>query len=245
LDRKKGEIMKVNKKLMIIAVFLLVLNMVIATQYAVTKVAYEYYIRHPSDADIRFIGSDNSTDGKRMLRIAGDNITNFAIKIYLGNFSSNQTSYFSAAFGIVNEESHELNITHINVSSINYSYMKIWLHGDRDANANNTTNDPSTVLMWDNNTMVNTSNTTAWTLAAGNSNTSDMCANVSNRPATTILTPWDNISHVRYSLNNTDAVSGISDFVWIQVGLDIPNNVDLLGLHGGTIWIHLETDTQN
>ena len=237
--------MKVNKKLMIIAVLLLVLNMVIATQYAVTKVAYEYYIRHPSDADIRYIGSDNSTDGKRMLRITGDNVTNFAIKIYLGNISNNQTNYFSAAFGIVNEEQYELNITHINISSINYSYMKIWLHGDRDINANSTVTDPSTVLMWDNNTMVNTSNTTAWTLAAGNSNTSDMCANVSNRAATTILTPWDETAHVRYSLNNTNAVSGISDFVWIQVGLEIPETVDLLGEHSGTIWIHLEAETQN
>jgi len=233
--------MKVNSKLMIIGVILLVLNMVIATQYAVTKVAYEYYIRHPSDADIRFIGSDNSTDGKRMLRIAGDNITNFAIKIYLGNMSCNQTNYFSAAFGIVNEEKYTLNITHINVSSINYSYMKIWLHGDRDANANNTINDPSSVLMWDNNTMVNTSNTTAWTLAPGNSNTSDMCANVSNRPATTINTPWDETAHVRYSLNNTNATSGISDFVWVQIGIEIPGTVDILGLHSGTIWIHLES----
>ena len=237
--------MKVNSKLMIIGVLLLVLNMVIATQYAVTKVAYEYYIRHPSDADIRFIGSDNSTDGKRMLRIAGDNVTNFAIKIYLGNISNNQTNYFSAAFGIINEEQLELNITHINISSINYSYMKIWLHGDRDANANNISSDPSTVLMWDNNTMVNTSNTTAWTLAAGNSNTSDMCANVSNRPATTINTPWDENAHVRYSLNNTNAESGISDFVWVQIGLEIPGNIDTSGLHSGSIWIHLEANTES
>ena len=239
--------MKANRKLLILVVLFLLLNMVIATQYAVTKISYEYYIRHPSDVDIRYIGSDNSTDGKRMLRIAGDNITNFEVKLYFGNFSANQTNYFSAAFGIVNEEQYELDITHINVSSINYSYLKIWLHGDRDANAdaNYSSSDPSAVLMWDNNTMVNTSNTTAWTLAAGNSNSTDMCANVSNRASTTIYTTWDETAHVRYSLNNTNATSGISDFVWVQIGIEIPGTVDILGLHSGTIWIHLESDTQN
>jgi len=235
--------MKVNSKLMIVGVILLVLNMVMATQYAVTKMSYEYYLTHPCDSDIRFVGSDNSTDGKRMLRIVGDNITDIGLKIYLGNISVNQQSYFSAAFAIVNEEQYSLNITHINVSSLNFTYMKVWLHGDRDANADNITQDPSAVLMWDNTTLVNDSSTIAWTLAAGNSNTSDMCANVSNRAATTFDTPWDQNAHVRYTVNNTDAESGVSDFVWVQIGLDIPDTIDSLGLRSGTIWIHLESNT--
>jgi len=236
--------MKVNSKLMVIGVIFLVLNMLMATQYAVTKMAYEYRIQHPCDSDIRFIGSDNSTDGKRMLRIVGDNVTDIGLKIFLGNVSLNQQSYFSAAFGIVNEEQYSLNITHINVSSLNCSYMKIWIHGNRAANADNITSDPSGILMWDNNTIVNTSNTTAWTLAPGNSNSSDMCANISNRASTTISTSWDETAHVRYTLNNTNATSGLSDFVWIQIGLDIPDTIESFGsTNSGIIWIHLESET--
>lgn len=217
--------------------------MVIGTQYAVTKVRYEYYILHPCESDIRYIGSDNASDGIRMLRVEGDNVTNVRIKLFLGaNFSLNQDNYYSGAFGIVNEEKNSLNITHINISSNQSTYLKIWLHGDRDANANSSVTDPSGVLMWDNDTMINASNTTAWTLAEGDGNTNTMCYNISNRAATTISTPWDDTSHVRYSRDNNNAVSGESDFVWIQVGVLIPEVADSLGLHTGTISIHFSSE---
>jgi hypothetical protein len=38
-------------------------------------------------------------------------------------------------------------------------------------------------------------------------------------------------------------VYNASDFVWVQVAIDIPNNVDGAGLHTGTIWIHFKADT--
>ena len=213
--------------------------MVIATQYAITKIDYEYSIVHPCDASIRYIGSDNSSDNIRVLRVAGSNTTNVRLKLRLGNvYSTNMRKTYTAAFGIVNEENYSLNITHINVSSDNYTYMKIWLHGDRDKNANSTVTDSSTVYMWNNNTMMNASNTTAWTLAAGDSDPTDMCYNVSNRPATSVPTTWDETAHVRYSTNNSNAVSGLSDFVWVQLTLDIPATADELGTHTGTIWIH-------
>ena len=118
--------MKVNRKLMVIAVLYLLLNMVIATQYAVTKLGYSYTLVHPCDASIRFIGSDNSSDGIRVLRVAGSNDTNIQLTLRLGNvYSANMVRTFTAAFGIVNEETYALNITHINVSSANYTYMKI------------------------------------------------------------------------------------------------------------------------
>jgi len=235
--------MKVSRKMSIIAVLFLILNMIIATQYAITKIDYEYSIVHPCDASIRYIGSDNSSDNIRVLRVAGSNTTNVRLKLRLGNvYSTNMRKTYTAAFGIVNEENYYLNITHINVSSNNYTYMKIWLHGNRDENANSTVTDPSTVLMWDNNTMVNASNTTAWTLEAGDDNSTNMCYNVSNRAATSVQTPWDETAHVRYSTNNTNAVSGVSDFVWVQITLDIPPEADSLGTHTGTIWIHLETE---
>lgn len=238
--------MKVNKKLLVLATLFLFLNMIIATQYAVTKIGYVYTIVHPSDASIRYIGSDNSSDGIRVLRVAGSNTTNVQIILRLGDiFSTNMVRTFTAAFGLINEEAYPLNITHINVSSEQYTYMKIWLHGNRTANANSTLNDPSTVLMWDNDTMIHPSNSSAWTLAAGDSNSSGMCSNVTDRTNYTIPTDWDETAHVRYSINNTNAESNYSDFVWVQITLDIPETIGSIGEHTGTIWIHLESETQN
>ena len=238
--------MKVNKRLLIIAVLFIVLNMAIATQYAVTKIGYTFNIIHPSDSSIRFIGSDNSSDEIRILRVAGSNTTNVQLKLELGNsYTANMIRSYTAAFGIVNEENYPVNITHINVSSENFTYMKIYLHGNRTANANSTLTDPSSVFMWDNNTMVNESNTTAWTLAAGDQNTSGMCYNISDRTNCTIPTPWDETAHVRYSKNNSITASNISDYVWVQITLDIPEEVETIGTYTGVIWIHLELDNPN
>ena len=180
--------MKVKRKCLILAVVFLILNLVTATQYAITKVDYLYTVVHPSDASIRYIGSDNSSDGQRVLRVTGDNSTSLGLQLRLGDmYSSNMVRTFSAAFALVNEETYPVNITHINISSSNNTYIKIWLHGNRTANANSTTNDPTTVLMWDNDTIVNTSDTTAWTLAAGNGYSSNMSAD----GTTQIATPWD------------------------------------------------------
>jgi len=235
--------MKVNKKLLILAVIFLVTNMVIATQYAVTKIGYTYTIVHPCNASIRFIGSDNSSDGIRILRVSGSNTTNVQIILRLGEvFSTNMVRTFTAAFGIVNEENYSLNITHINVSSNNFTYIKMWLHGNRTANANSTTTDPSTVYMWNNNTIVNETNTTAWILAPGNNNASDMCYNVSDRTNCSIDTHWDETAHVRYSRDDNNATTNVSDFVWVQVTLDIPETVAAIGTMTGTIWIHLESE---
>ena len=242
--------MKWNKRLTIIGVLLLVLNMVIATQYATTKIGYEYYIVHPSDADIRYIGSDNTTGG-RVLRVSGVNGTS-PLKLSFGNWSADTIKTYSAAFGIVNEEDVPLQIKYINVSSANATYLKIWLHGNPDANANSTSNDPTTVLMYNNGTIVNDSSTTAWTLAAGNNNASNMCSNVSNRTQYNINTTWDESAHVRFSIDNTigygvgmfgRTTSNASDYVWIQIAIDIPEGIDASGYHSGTIWIHLEADT--
>jgi hypothetical protein len=242
--------MKLNRKLMILSVLILVLNMIVATQYAVTKIGYEYYIVHPSNANIRYIGSDNSTGG-RVLRVAGSNGTT-SLKLTFGNWSAGTNKMYSAAFGIINEEQVPVNIMYINVSSMKYTYLRIWIHGDRDANANNTINDPTTVLMYNNGTIVNATNTIAWTLAPGNNNPNNMCSNISNRTNYSTNTTWDETRHVRYSLNDSNAygvgmmgrtVYNASDFVWVQVAIDIPNNVDVAGLHTGTIQVHFKAAT--
>lgn len=226
---------------MILAVLFVILNMVAATQYAVTKLGYEFTIVHPCDSGTRLIGSDNSTDNIRVLRVAGSNTTNVRLKLALGDkYSTNMVRTFTAAFGIVNENNFSLNITHINVSSSNHTYMKIYLHGNRTADASNSTLDNSSVFMWNNNTLVNASNTTAWVLRAGNDNSTNMCYNVSNSSNCTISTPWDETAHVRFSTNNSLAASNVSDFVWVQITMDIPEAVETIGTHTGTIWINFE-----
>ena len=130
--------------------------------------------------------------------------------------------------------------------------MKIWLHGNRSANANSTATDPTMVYMYNNGTLVNGSDTIAWTLAPGDDDPSDMCSNVSDRATYSSNTTWDNVSHVRYSLNDSvgygvgmmgRTINNASDFVWVQIAIDIPNTVDIAGLHSGTIWVHLSADT--
>jgi hypothetical protein len=231
-----------NKRLLLLGLLLLLCTMVLATQFAVTQVSYDFNIVHPSNANIRLIGSDNASDNIRLLRVAGSNTTNIALRLALGNYTMNQTNYYTAAFGIVNEENYSVNITHINVSSTNCTYMTIRLHGNRDANANTTLNDPTMVLMYRNGTVIHPANISAWTLAAGNHNPNDMCSNITNRTRFTIPTPWDPTSHVHWSRNETNTSSNYSDFVWVQIDINIPPTADYSGLHQGVIYIHFKAD---
>ena len=73
--------MRIDRRLTIIGIMLIVLSMTMATQYATTQVGYEYNIVHPSNADIRFVASDNSTDNITVLRVTGANGTNAQIKL--------------------------------------------------------------------------------------------------------------------------------------------------------------------
>ena len=244
--------MKVNKKLMLVGVLVLTLNMLMATQFAVTKIGYEYNIVHPSNANIRYIGSDNASGG-RLLRVS-DPLNNgtSSLKLSLGDWSPGTEKMYSAAFGIVNEEQVPVDILYINVSSDNAPYLTIWLHGNRSANANSTDTDSTTVLMNVNGSSVRDPNATAWTLAPGNGNPNDMCSDVSDPANYSSNTTWDETQHVRYSLNDSigysvgfdgKTVNNASDFVWIQIAMDIPNNVDASGLHAGTIYIHFKAVT--
>ncbi len=218
---------------------MVVLSLVISTQFATTKTGYSYAIVHPSNADIRFIGSDNTSDGIRVLRVDGDNSSGSrSVGLEFGNWSVNQNTTYTAAFGIVNEERFSVSITHINVSvsSGTYDYMQIWLHGDRSAKADD---DSSSVFMWDNGTSMNDSDTIAWTLDEGNQNPNDM-----NTAGTSINTSWDETAHVRYSTNDTvNAVDSVSDFVWVQISIDIPADADPEGSHTGVVWVHFEAST--
>ena len=234
--------MTIGRRFFVIGVLILIAAMILATQYATTRLGYEFNIVHPSNANLRLIGSDNSSDGVRILRVDGANGTSALMKLAFGNFSANQTVSYSAAFGIVNEELYELNITRINVTSPNCTYLRIWLHGNPTVDASINGSDNSSILMYDNGTYLNLSNVSQWVLAPGNHNASDMCSNTSDRVNNSCKTPWDQTAHIRYSENTTHAVSNVSDYVWVQVTVDIPVNPDIAGPHIGTIFIDFETN---
>src|SRR5512137_943577 len=125
--------MRIDRRLVLLGIVIIVLSMTMATQYATTKVAYSFAIVHPSDADIRFIGSDNSSgDSQRVLRVTNNDTGGpYSVTIELGSWMPNSQKNYTAAFGIVNEEVQAVNITYVNVSGVNASYLDIWLHGDR------------------------------------------------------------------------------------------------------------------
>ncbi len=228
--------MNVYRRLLLLGVLLVVLSMTMATQYATTKIGYEFNIVHPSNADIRYIGSDNSTDGIRILRVDGDNSSGQRnVKLtFGGNFTERQNKTYTAAFGIVNEESFAINITHINVSTTDTDYMQIWLHSDRDAQAGSDATG-SSVLVWDKGTKGYSASSCVWQLAAGDQDASSMDGG-------NIATPWDSTANVRYSNSNTDAINQTDDYVWVQVSLDIADGA-ASGSYSGTIWVHVAATT--
>ena len=226
--------MRIDRRLVLIGVMLVVLSMTMATQYATTKIGYEFNIVHPSNADIRFIGSDNSTDNVRVLRVDGDNSSAArSIKLTLGgNITVNQNKTYTAAFGIVNEEPFAVNITHINVSTADTDYMQIWVHGDRDALPNS---DASSVMVWDKASKGFSSSSCVWQLGAGNQDASNM-------DGSSINTVWDGTAHVRYSTSNVDAVNQTDDYVWVQISLDVPDGASSAS-YSGTVWVHTKATT--
>ena len=76
----------------------------------------------------------------------------------------------------------------------------------------------------------------AWQLAAGDQDYTTCDAGATN---------WDDRANVRYSTSNTDAVNGTSDFVWVQITIDVPADASDMarGTGEGQVWIHFESTT--
>lgn len=238
--------MNVNRRLVLLGVMLIVLSMTMATQYATTKVGYTYSIVHPSNADIRFIGCDNSTDGVRVLRTesALNTSGNLNLQVRLGNWSENQNKTYTMAFAIVNEEPFPVNITNAWIDhTAGSDYMKIWLHGRSYQLAHE---DETSVKIWDGDANPRdegyTNSSNIWTLAAGDGNPQTINGSVHQ-------THFDNNAHVRYlTLNNgtsydTWATSTVSDFVWIQISIDIPDGAETAAAVTGTMVFNFESTT--
>jgi len=248
--------MRIDRRLTLLGVMLVILSTVMATQYATTKIGFSYGIVNPSMADIRFVGSDNSSDGIRLIRCASSNDTGL-ISINFGNFSAWTNKTYTAAFAIVNEEPFAINITDINVTMISPAnqpdYLQIWLHSDGDKDI---TQDSTYAFMWNNGTKIGDDSPTRWILGPGDQNYYTMQSNVSD--ALTVINPkWDDTAKLYNVTPEIDpAVNGSttawnrlvnfsSDYVWVQISLNIPKTVDATSIaqHYGTIWISFEATT--
>ena len=226
--------MRIDRRLTLIGVMLVVLSMTMASQYATTKVTYSFAIAHPSDADIRFIGSDNSSgDNQRVLRVNNNNSGTQYVTLEFGDWMPNSDKNYTAAFGIVNEETLPVNITYINVSGINSSYLDIWLHGDRDVDVSLDAGGSAPVRVVNDGVALFGATDCVWVLGAGDSDPFEM--NTSG--GDDIETPWDETANVRYSEANWDAVNGTQDFVWVQISLNIDQYATVQSAIG-TIYIH-------
>jgi len=231
--------MRIDRRLVLIGVMLVVLSMTMATQYATTEISYSFAIVHPSDSDIRFIGSDNSSDDQlKVLRVTNNDSGSQFLTIELGEWTPGTRKNYTAAFGIVNEEQWKVNISYMNITGTNNSYVTIWLHGDRDLDYQG--EGAASVKMIREGTALYTSTDTAWSLGAGNQNPDNMCGGENG--ATQITTPWATASHVKYSYNNANnSVNGTSDFVWVGVSIYVPPDAKVQTATG-TIYIHFRAD---
>ena len=234
--------MRIDRRLVLIGVMIIVLSMTMATQYAQTKIGYSYAIVHPSDADIRFIGSDNSSDDNiRVLRISNNDTAVQTMTVELGDFSVGQLKNYSAAFGIVNEEEFRVNISYINVSGTNSSYLTIWLHGDRDIDYAG--DGAASVKVVNDGSALYSSSDVVWTLGYGDGNTDTM----DNDPSAggTLTTWWDNhtSANVKCSVSDVDAANETSDFVWVGISIDLRNQNPKVQAATGTIYIHFKSST--
>jgi hypothetical protein len=227
--------MRIDRRLTLLGVMLVVLSMTMATQYATTKVTFTYGIVHPSNADIRFIGSDNSSDGLgRVIRVDNSSSSWYA-QISLGDWMPNSKKNYTAAFAIVNEEQLVVNITRANVSGTGWNYMTVWLHGNRSKDVSEE-QDSAKVCILDNGVSPFSTTGCAWQLGAGNKDSTNM-------NGTAILTPWDNTSHIRYnSTTNIYAENGTRDFVWVEISLDIPSTADIAAA-SGILYIYFKATT--
>jgi hypothetical protein len=235
---------QMRKKLLLVGILAVTLSTISATQYVRADLGFSYEIVHPSDADIRYIGSDNAGDGLRVLRGNDRNGTygnSNSVELYFGEWAENITKVYTAAFAIVNEEQFAVNITNVKVTmGSGVDYMKIYLHthGDKDASGQFDGPYPgNSTLVWNKTDVTHT----AWTLQAGN----QQSHNAKNSIGGLFTTEEDNTSDVRVaSIANQSQIAGdLADFVWVQIVLEIPSNAPQVD-YRGTIEFTFESTTE-
>ena len=225
---------KIDKRLSIIGVVIVVLSTTMATQYANTKISYTFNIVHPTDTGIRFIASDNcSDDGFRCLRV--ENNASPVLSLDLGEWFPNSTKNYTAAFGIVNENNYSVNISYIQIIGDNISFIDIWVHGNRTEDYPDEGDCSTRVKVVDNGVSLYSKGSCVWKLAIGDDNTSSM-------DDTNTTTPWDEPSHIRYSKYDIAAINVTDDYVWVGVSLTVPPDASLQSATG-KIYVNFEAGT--
>jgi len=235
--------LRIDRRLTIIGVMLVVLSMTMATQYVTTEVGFSYTLVHPSNADIRFVGFDNSTDQIRIIRTASGTNTSGQLDLTLrfGNVSELQNLTYTASFGIVNEERFQVNITHVYVKEGSYTdYLEIWLHSQPELLATSEDADERAHIWGSGGPMGFSNSTTAWRLAAGNGNPNDL-------NGTNTETEWDEQAYVRFTNDSSAfAKNGTSDFVWVQISIVVPDGATLASVTGSIVfYFEASTETTN
>jgi len=239
--------MRLDRRLILIGVMLVVLSMTMATQYATTRVSYSFAIVHPSIADIRFVGSDNSSDDNTLcLRVTDNTSGGQFVTLELGDWMPDSKVNYTAAFGIVNEQEQFVNLTHVNVTGTNLSYLSIWLHHDRDDDYDTDDAANEEILVVRNGVALYDASDTLWTFAPGDGDPGTMSNDYATDDGvqTHFACVWDATANVYKSYNDANnSVNKSADFVWVGISLDIPTEAKVQAATG-TIYLHFKADDQ-
>lgn len=214
--------MDIRKKLLPLLALIVAISTVAATQYATSDIGYTFDIVSGTDANVRFIGHDQGQDNVLVLR--ADDASGSNLGLELGDYSRDQTSWYTSAFGIVNEEILVMNITGISVSGSGANYMYIYLHNNSNTKAEDDTNG---LLIWNG---ISGAVDFTWQLAAGDNDATDMGGQSGD-----LATPVDSSSYVRALTNpEDDDDAEDTDHVWVQIKLVIPAGAST-GTYSGDI----------
>lgn len=219
--------MDIRKRLLPILALIVAISTVAATQYATSDVDYSFSIVSGTEANVRFIGHDQGQDDVLVLRADDDNGAN--MRLDLGDFSRDQTSWYTAAFGIVNEEMLNINLTGIDVTGSGANYLYIYLHNNSNTKAEL---DSGGLLIWDGSSGAESFR---WELESGDNDATDM-----QGQSGMLSTPMDTEAHVRALTDpGDDDNAANTDHVWVQIKLIIPAGAST-GSYSGTITFDFE-----
>ncbi|TET91479.1 MAG: hypothetical protein E3J35_01845 [Methanomassiliicoccales archaeon] len=238
--------MRLRKKTLIGLAMLVAISTVLATQYGVIQVSWDYEIT-TSDNYVHWLSRDTSpTDTSKPLIYSSDNKT---YSISLGKWAQATNKTYTAAFAIVNEEAYSITLDKVVVTGTGKDYMYIYVHEHAQKTCNEAfTADSSKQeassdykTMWDGSSG---STTHYWVLVAG-----DQSTNTYSDGTTTLDATWDS-TYYGWKFDATDdtgntkeAVNGTADYVWVEVGLIIPSSATAASL-SGTIYFEFEATSE-
>jgi len=149
---------------------------------------------------------------------------------------------YTAAFAIVNEQGQYVNLTYVNISGTNASYLDMWVHGNRSVDAPSEAADAAVQIVDNGNALFSASDT-VWTLAPGDGNVDTISADYGASGGQTHLPcVWDTGANMWYNdFSGNFSLNKTSDFVWVQICLDIDKDAAISGSASlGTIYFHFK-----